>query len=101
VTLQAVRSAEGYKPVIHLDPKPQLLELSKEEYAEYGKLNPEVRSKIEANVKELQKDSLKAREAVSRYNNWAGTQNELTAKALGLSGGNGDAKPDAPGSRGN
>jgi hypothetical protein len=93
VSINANRSAMGYKPVLHLDPKPVLYELSKEEYEEYWKLDEKVREKIEFNAKTLAADSLKTRKVVERYNIWAGTQNALTAKNLGLDrGGTEDAR---------
>ena len=90
VAINANRSAEGYKPVLYLDPKPKLWELSKEEYAEFNKLSDPVRKKIEENVKALSIDSIKCRKVVEKYNIWAGTSNEMTAKNLGLRGGKDD-----------
>lgn len=95
VKLEAVRSAEGYKPIINLDNKPVMQELTQDEYAEFRKLNEGAREKINANIKALSLDSLKCRKLVGRYNNWAGTHNEITAKSLGLSrGGKEDGDDD-------
>ena len=84
IRVDAVRSAEGYKPVLYLDPKPQLADLTQEEYADFDKLNESTKAKLEENMKTLQADSLKIRKVVERYNIWAGTANELTFKNLGL-----------------
>lgn len=93
VRIDAMRSAEGYKPVLYLDPKPQLVELTPEEYADFEKLNENTKGKIETNMKALQADSVKIRKVVERYNIWAGTSNEITAKNMGLvKGGEEDGK---------
>lgn len=93
VRIDAMRSAEGYKPVLYLDPKPQLVELTPEEYADFEKLNENTKGKIETNMKALQADSVKIRKVVDRYNIWAGTSNEITAKNMGLvKGGEEDGK---------